>query len=30
VFRWRYIALPVVVLILSVAMVGYFYRLLPP
>ena len=29
-FRWRYIALPLVVLILTVAMVGYFYRLLPP
>ncbi|MBC8477176.1 MAG: DUF1648 domain-containing protein [Dehalococcoidia bacterium] len=30
VFRWRYIALPMVVLILTAAMVGYFYRLLPP
>jgi uncharacterized membrane protein len=30
VFRWRYITLPVVVFILTVAMVGYFYRLLPP
>ncbi len=29
-FRWRYIALPVFVLILSTAIVGYFYRLLPP
>jgi len=29
-FRWRYIALPMVVLILTVAMVVYFYRLLPP
>ena len=29
-FRWRYIALPLVVLILTVAMVVYFYRLLPP
>ncbi len=29
-FRGRYSALPLVVLILSVAMVGYFYRLLPP
>ena len=28
-FRWRYIALPLAVLILSVAMVGYFWRLLP-
>jgi uncharacterized membrane protein len=29
-FRWRYIALPLAVLILSVAMVSYFWRLLPP
>jgi flagellar basal body-associated protein FliL len=30
VFRCRYITLPVAVFILTVAMVGYFYRLLPP
>jgi len=29
VFRWRYIALPVALLVVSAAMVGYFYRLLP-
>ena len=28
-FRWRYISLPLAVLVLSVAMVGYFSRLLP-
>ena len=28
-FRWRYIVLPLAVLILSVAMVSYFWRLLP-
>jgi len=28
-FRWRYIALPLVILILTIAMVAYFYRLLP-
>jgi len=29
-FRWRYIIFPLVVLILSIAIVAYFYRLLPP
>ena len=29
VFRWPYIALPVALLVVSAAMVGYFYRLLP-
>ena len=28
-FRWRYIAIPLVILILTIAMVAYFYRLLP-
>lgn len=28
-FRWRYAALPLVVLVLTVALVAYFYRLLP-
>ena len=28
-FRWRYIALPLAALLLSVAAVGFFYRLLP-
>ena len=28
-FRWRYVALPLAVFVLSMAMVGYFYRLLP-
>jgi len=28
-FRWRYIALPLVILVLTIALVAYFYRLLP-
>ncbi len=28
-FRWRYITPPLAVLVLTIAMVGYFYRLLP-
>ena len=28
-FRWRYVALPLAVLLLTVALVAYFYRLLP-
>ena len=28
-FRWRYITLPLVILILTTALVAYFYRLLP-
>jgi hypothetical protein len=29
-FRWTYIILPAVLLLLSVVLVAYFYRLLPP
>jgi hypothetical protein len=28
-FRWRYIILPLAILLLSLALTGYFYRLLP-
>jgi uncharacterized membrane protein len=28
-FRWRYIALPLMIFILTIALVAYFYRLLP-
>ena len=28
-FRWRYFALPLAILILTIALVAYFYRLLP-
>ena len=28
-FRWRYIILPVAILLLSIILTGYFYRLLP-
>ena len=29
IFRWRYIILPLVILLLSIALTAYFYRLLP-
>ena len=29
-FRWAYIVLPVAILLLSIILTGYFYRLLPP
>ena len=29
-FRWAYIILPVAILLLSIILTGYFYRLLPP
>jgi len=29
-FRWIYIVLPVAILLLSIILTGYFYRLLPP
>jgi len=28
-FRWRYIALPLIIFVLTIALVAYFYRLLP-